>query len=363
MTECIIETKRLILRHWQEEDAEDLFRYAQDPDIGPAAGWQPHNDVEESRNIIKEIFSSKETYAVCLKESNKAIGSIGLLFSDQSNVPLDTNEVELGYWIGKPFWGQGLIPEAANALLHRAFHDLGITKVWCSHYENNIKSKRVIEKCGFTYEYTREDVFVPFMNERRTAVVYGLSLLKFTSVELCDDTSMARKIAKGTQNSSMNMREMRRKRQELSHEASEAILRKATSGVLAVNGDDGYPYAVPVSFVYQGGRIFFHSAKSGHKVDAITRNSKVSFCVIETDDVKPEEFTTYFRSVIAFGKAAIIETTEEKIAALKLFVGKYSPGVDGFQTEVDKSFDHMIMVRMDIEHLSGKEAIELVTKQ
>lgn len=156
------------------------------------------------------------------------------------------------------------------------------------------------------------------------------------------------------------MRGMRRKRQELSRETSEAILRKATSGVLAVNGDDGYPYAVPMSFVYQSGSIFFHSAKCGHKVDAILRNSKVSFCVIETDDVKPEEFTTYFRSVIAFGKAAIVDSAEEKMAALRLLAEKYSPGVDGFQAEVDKSFDHMIVVRLDIEHLSGKEAIELV---
>lgn len=102
-------------------------------------------------------------------------------------------------------------------------------------------------------------------------------------------------------------REMRRKRQLLPAEDSIAILKKITSGILALHGDDGYPYAVPVSYVYADGRIYFHTAMNGHKVDSIVRNDKVSFCVVEQDEVKPAEFTTYFRSVIVFGKARILE--------------------------------------------------------
>ena len=98
-------------------------------------------------------------------------------------------------------------------------------------------------------------------------------------------------------------REMRRKRQLLPPEESVAILERMTNGTLALHGDDDYPYAVPVSYVYIDGRIYFHCAMKGHKVDAIMQNDKVSFCVVERDDIKPAEFTTYFRSVIIFGKA------------------------------------------------------------
>lgn len=155
-------------------------------------------------------------------------------------------------------------------------------------------------------------------------------------------------------------REMRRKRQLLSDEESEAILRKMTHGVLALHGDGGYPYAVPVSYVYADGKIYFHSALEGHKVDAIRWDARVSFCVVEQDDVKPAEFTTYFRSVIAFGKARILSDEAEKRAALERLAGKYSPGEAGLEAEILKDFRHLLMVCIDIEHLTGKEAIELV---
>lgn len=174
MDNHIIETRRLLLRHWNDSDAEDLYRYACDPDVGPAAGWQPHKDEEESLRVIRELFGGRETYAVCMKRDGKAIGSIGLFFPGQSNIPLKEGEVELGYWIGRPFWGQGLIPEAACALIRHSFLDLGVTRIWCAHYEGNDKSKRVIEKCGFSYEYTRYDQPVPLLNERRNDIVYSL---------------------------------------------------------------------------------------------------------------------------------------------------------------------------------------------
>lgn len=155
-------------------------------------------------------------------------------------------------------------------------------------------------------------------------------------------------------------REMRRKRQLLPSEESVAILERMTNGVLAVHGDDGYPYAVPVSYVYAGGRIYFHTAKEGHKVDAIVRNAKVSFCVVEQDDVRPAEFTTYFRSVIAFGKARVLTDEAEKRAALELLADKYSQGEPGLEAEIEKGFSHLLMVEVEVEHLTGKEAIELV---
>ena len=157
-----------------------------------------------------------------------------------------------------------------------------------------------------------------------------------------------------------DFRPMRRNRQQLSREECERILDRCTSGVLALTGDGGYPYAVPLSYVYADGAIIFHSAVEGHKVDAIRRDNRCSFCVIEQDDIRPAEFTTYFRSVIAFGHIQMLETAEEKVQALRLLGRRYSPGDEpGLQHEIDKSLDHVLLLRLDIEHLTGKEAIEL----
>ena len=107
-------------------------------------------------------------------------------------------------------------------------------------------------------------------------------------------------------------REMRRSRQALSREACEQILKENTSGVLAVSGNDGYPYAVPLSYVYEDGVIYFHGAPAGHKIDAIAADGKVSFCVVSQDEIHPEKYTTYYRSVIAFGKAQVFTDEDEK---------------------------------------------------
>ena len=154
---------------------------------------------------------------------------------------------------------------------------------------------------------------------------------------------------------------MRRHRQQLSREECERILGRCTSGVLALTGDGGYPYAVPLSYVYADGAIIFHSAVEGHKVDAIRRDNRCSFCVIEQDDIRPAEFTTYFRSVIAFGRIHILESIDEKVQALRLLGRRYSPGDEhGLQHEINQSLDHVLILRLDIEHMTGKEAIELV---
>ncbi len=113
----ILETKRLILRPWEEDDAEDLYRYASHPQIGPLTGWPVHTSVENSREIIKGVLSEPETYAVIVKEAGHAVGSIGLMIGKASNIDLPDTEGEVGYWIGAPFWGQGLIPEAVMEIL------------------------------------------------------------------------------------------------------------------------------------------------------------------------------------------------------------------------------------------------------
>ncbi len=157
---------------------------------------------------------------------------------------------------------------------------------------------------------------------------------------------------------------MRRNRQLLPEEESIAILENGTSGVLALLGDGGYPYAVPISYVYNDGKLYFHSALNGHKIDAIRRNELASFCVIAQDIVVPAEFTTRFRSVIAFGRIQIIDEPVEKRRTAELLAAKYDPdNLGNLDREMEKGFDRMCMIELEIEHLTGKEAIELARKK
>lgn len=159
-------------------------------------------------------------------------------------------------------------------------------------------------------------------------------------------------------------RKIRRKKQSLSYDESIAVLQRGTSGVLAVSGENGYPYAVPLSYVYHDSKIFFHCAKSGHKLDAIVRNEKVSFCVIDQDTVMPQEYTTYFRSVIVFGKARILEEETEKRNALEVLAAKYSPDHEqGRLEEIDRLFKQVYLIELAVEYMSGKEAIEFVREK
>lgn len=159
----------------------------------------------------------------------------------------------------------------------------------------------------------------------------------------------------------MEFRKMRRFNQELSREESIKILEENTSGVLAVSGDNDYPYAVPLSYVYTDGKIIFHCAKEGHKLDAIMRNDKVSFCVIAKDDIVPEEYTTYFKSVIAFGKIKIVDSFEEMKKLLVTLSDKYRPGyIHEHERTAEKEGGRAKVLVLEIEHLSGKQARELI---
>lgn len=163
----------------------------------------------------------------------------------------------------------------------------------------------------------------------------------------------------------MVFREMRRKKQVLSQKEVEDILHKGTSGVLALLGDNDYPYAVPISYVYDDGKVYFHSAKSGHKIDAIQRTAKASFCVIDEDLVVPEEYTTYFRSVIAFGRIRIVEDDSEKRAAIEKLAIKYAPEDTAANRDyaISREWKPLCMLEMTIDHVTGKEAIELVKEK
>lgn len=150
-----LETERLILRPWSDGDAQQLYRLAKDPQVGPPAGWPAHTSVENSLQSIRTVLSKPETYAVILKETGLPVGSIGEFPSDAQFAA--HGEPELGYWIGREYWGRGLIPEAMRAMMARCFFQLGAQRVWCSHFDGNDKSRRAQEKCGFLYHHTERD--------------------------------------------------------------------------------------------------------------------------------------------------------------------------------------------------------------
>ena len=157
-------------------------------------------------------------------------------------------------------------------------------------------------------------------------------------------------------------REMRRKRQALPLERCEEVLRRGTSGVLALSGDEGYPYAVPISYCYDGSRLYFHCAKEGHKLDAIRREPRASSCVIDQDQVVPEEYTTYFRSVIVFGRVTVLEDDGAKRAAVEKLALKYAPAdrAEHRREYIDREWAPLCMLEMTVDHMTGKEAVELV---
>lgn len=158
----ILSTRRLVLRPWCEEDAPDLYASARDPRVGPVAGWPPHGSVEESAEVIRTVFSGPGIWAVCLRDSGRAVGCVGLLPDQAANFRIGPADFEAGYWLGVPWWGQGLIPEAVGAVVRYAFVCLGAENLWCGHYDGNGQSERVQRKCGFRHvrsEWGRCELF------------------------------------------------------------------------------------------------------------------------------------------------------------------------------------------------------------
>lgn len=147
---AILETERLILRPWNIDDTPFLFKYASDPDVGPGAGWPPHNSLEESRQLIETIFNNDTTWAMVLKDVGEPVGCIGYLRHNNANIPIGEEEAEVGYWVGRPFWNNGLCSEALSCLVEYCFNTLGIKCLWGDCFTDNPSSARVMTKCGFT---------------------------------------------------------------------------------------------------------------------------------------------------------------------------------------------------------------------
>ena len=145
----MMETARILLRPWRESDAEALFKYACDPDVGPRAGWPPHRSVEESLTVICTFFNNDRTWAIELKETGEAVGCIGYLVHGESNIDIGEHDAEVDYWVAKPYWNQGICTEALRLMIAYCFHEQGFNALWSDFFVDNPASGRVMEKCGF----------------------------------------------------------------------------------------------------------------------------------------------------------------------------------------------------------------------
>ena len=144
-----MKTNRITLRPWQESDAEALFKYASDPDVGPRAGWPVHKSLEESLDVIRNIFTNDHTWAIELNETGEAIGCIGYYPSGESNIGIGEDDAEIGYWVAKPYWNKGICTEALRLMIDYSFNVKGFHTLWCDYFVDNPASGRVMEKCGF----------------------------------------------------------------------------------------------------------------------------------------------------------------------------------------------------------------------
>lgn len=157
-----------------------MYEYAKDDRVGPIAGWPAHKSVKESRDVIKNIFTQEGVFAIALKEDNVAIGMISLILGQKSNFPITESEGEISYWLGVPFWGKGIVPEAIKEVVRYGFEDLRLVNIWSGYYDGNAKSKIAQEKWGFHHHHIEEESVNEFMNDICTEHISRMTRDKWT---------------------------------------------------------------------------------------------------------------------------------------------------------------------------------------
>ena len=339
-----LRTDRLILRRFVMDDAGAMYEnWASEDAVTKYLTWATYESVDVARAVIADWIRGYERadfyqWAIELKELGQVIGSISVTAQDPA-----VAGCELGWCIGSRWWGRGIMPEAGRAVLRFLFDEVGFDRVAAVHAADNPKSGRVMQKLGMRCEGTLRRAGrcnQGVIDEVRYAILKD---------EFASDEREA-------------FRPMRRSRQELSQAETEAILENGTTAVLAVNGDGGYPYAVPVNYVWKDGKIYFHGARAGHKFDAMVRDSRVSLCVIAHDEPLPEKLTDLYRSAIVFGRVRLLTGQELTDAAYALGM-RFPPDPDRVRQEIAGDADRMACFELTPEHITGKEAIELTRRR
>ena len=167
-----LETDRLLLRGWERKDAHALYEYAKNPNVGPAAGWKPHESVRESRTIIDQLFRTNTTWAIVHKATGRIIGSIGL---EPDKLRTNIRSRELGYSLSEDYWGEGIMTEAAQRIISYAFDEMSLIILMIRTSTTNHRSQRVIEKCGFKYEGTLRQAYKIYDGTLRDTMVFSMT--------------------------------------------------------------------------------------------------------------------------------------------------------------------------------------------
>ena len=328
-----METERILLRHWLESDAEALFKYASDPDVGPRAGWPAHKSVEESREIIRTFFNNDTTWAIVLKETGEAIGCIGYYTHETSNIPIGENDCEVGYWVGKPYWNKGICTEALKLMLDYCINEKHFENIWADHFTGNPASGRVMEKCGF--------IDTGMLNKCSQLVGGDKDMVKVFKYK--------------------GLKKMRKKSRAMDSEWALEIMHKAPYITVSFIDEDGKPYGFPLSLASDDDvNWYFHGALEGKKLEAIKTHPEICLSAVTrcapTVGPKDGSFTLQFKSAIAFGKAEIVNEDTEKIHGLRLISERFLPKhMDAFDQSIARSLSRTAVVRITLtEPPTGK---------
>ena len=337
-----IETERLLLRPFRVSDGDAMFRnWTHDPEVTRFLTWQPHADVSVSRRLAalwEEEAKKPEVYqwAIVPKELGEPIGSISVVDSEEK-----PPSAEIGYCIGRAWWGQGLAAEALRAVIEYLIREVGMRRVWARHDVNNPRSGRVMQKAGMR----KEGVFRAFAANTSSP---------------CCDMAICSILPEELDEPSPAFRPLARSRQALSRDECIRILQREKRGVLSLQGDMDYPYALPINHWYDPdcGRIYFHSGSEGHKIDAMRRDPRACFCVTEKAELAEDGWSYYFNSVIVFGTLEIVHDHDEALRISRELSRHFTDDLDYIEREIAHSGHRVLCFALNPEHISGKRVHE-----
>ena len=337
-----LETGRLLLRPFSVSDAEPMFRnWAGDPEVTKYLTWKTHDSVESTRAIcaLWEQEAGKPDFyqwAIVLKERNEPIGSISVI---RTNEKYDW--AELGYCIGRAWWGRGLTAEALRAVIEYLIREVGFQQVLACHDVNNPNSGAVMCKAGMK----KQGVL------RRSGS---------NNSDPCCDLAYYSILAEELDRPSPAFRPLARRKQALTKEKCVEILQQEKRGVLSLIGDEGWPYGVPHNHWYdpESGKIYFHSGATGHKIDAMRKDARASFCVMQQAELSEDGWSYYFNSVVVFGRLEIVADHEEALEISRKLSYCFTDDRDYIEFEVEKSGFRVLCFALSPEHISGKRVHE-----
>ena len=337
-----LETERLHLRPFTPEDGDAMYRnWASDPDVTRYLTWQPHPNADVSRALAARWAMESEQpeaymWAIVPKTLGEPIGSISVVRINETY-----ESAEIGYCIGKAWWRQGLTAEALRAVIEYLIRNVGMRRVSALHDVNNPNSGAVMRKAGMKQEGVL----------RRSGS---------NSSNPCCDLAVYSILAEELDEPSPAFRPMARAKQALSEEECIRILEREKRGVLSLLGDGGYPYGVPINHWYcpEEGRLYFHSGPTGHKIDALRRDARASFCVMDEGTPEPEDWALNFRSVIVFGRLELVEDHEKALEISRQISYKFTQDKAYIEEEVRNSGARVLCFALVPEHISGKRVHE-----